>query len=228
MLDKVEKVFPEALPAVQRQSIAVRLLILIAILTLPLFGLVAWSPLRSLLFQGATIQVPIRLLAVIILTALIVGVAISLALARLRRRARLRVFVRQWSDMREHLMLLHANIEAWALRTERGFDDPDFTEITRHINGYASRRIPLRRLLFILGEKTLVANENQRWRELKSKEPIFKERDYLTPFGFLLDLDAPIYSVNHHGRAIWAALFISDDFVEHLRYKYPFLEKADA
>src|SRR5207237_2429739 len=121
-----------------------------------------------------------RLCAVIVLTALIVGVAILLALARLRRRARLRVFVRQWSDMREHLMLLHANIETWALRTDRAFDDPDFTEITGHINDYAARRIPLRRLLFILGEKTLVANENQRWRELKSKEPIFKERDYLT------------------------------------------------
>jgi len=227
-LDKVEKVFPEALPAVQRQSIVVRLIILIAILSLPLFGLIAWSPLRSLFFQGATIQVPVRLLAVIILAALIVGVSISLALARLRRRVRLRVFVREWSDMRELLMLPHANIEAWALRADRSFDDPDFTEITGHINDYAARRITLRRLLFIIGEKTLVANENQRWRELKSKEPIFKERDYLTPFGFLLDLDAPIYSVNHHGHAIWAALFISDDFVEHLRYKYPFLEQAVA
>jgi hypothetical protein len=195
--------------------------LLIAVVALSFFGV------KILVFQGPTIRITIGLLGVIILAALFVGIAVSLAVTQIRR-SRLRSFVRQWATVREELMLLHAKIESWTLEPNRIFDDPDFVEITADIKTYATHRAALRRLLFVLGEKTLVANDNQRWRELKSQESIFRERDYLTPFGFLLDLDAPIYSVNHHGRAVWAALFISDDFVEYLKYKYPFLGNAAA
>ena len=68
--------------------------------------------------------------------------------------------------------------------------------------------------------------ENQHWRELKSKHTIFKERDYLTPFSFLLDIGPPIANVNHHGEAIHTALFISDDYLEYLQYKYRFLARV--
>lgn len=225
MLDKVEKVFPEALPVVQHQPVALRLLILIIILALPTALLIIWSPLKNLLLQGNTIQIPIRLLAVIVFTTLVFTFAVFVALAPLRRRARLRAFVRQWIDMRERIMLLHAKIESWN-QPDGGIEG--LVEIADYIHDYATHRIPLRRLLFLLGEKTLVLHENQRWRELKAKQAVFKERDYLTPFSFLLDLEAPIYNVHFHGSAIWAALFISDDYIEHLRYKYPFLEKAAA
>jgi hypothetical protein len=228
MLDKVEKVFPEALPAVQRQSIALRLIILSAVLLLPIFAIIGLSPLKNLLLQGATIQVPIRLLAVVVVTAVIVGLAVSLRFARLHRRARLRDFVRQWVEMRRRFELLHIQIDGWLVRTDRSIEDPLFDKILESIQDYSARRASLRRLLFLLGEGSLVAKENQHWLELKSKESVFKDRDYATPFGFLLDIGAPIESINHHGRAIWAALFISDDFLEHLKYKYPFLEKTAA
>jgi hypothetical protein len=221
MWDKIEKLFPSALPAIQRQHPVIRVVLLIAVAALSFVGL------KILVFQGPTIQLKVGLLGVIILAALFVGVAVSLAIMQIRR-SRLRSFVRQWVTMREHIMLLHTRIETWTLEPNRAFDDPNFVEIMADIKTYAARRAPLRRLLFVLGEKNLVATDNQRWRELKSQEAIFKERDYLTPFGFLLDLDAPIYSVNHHGHAVWAALFISDDFVEYLRYKYRFLRNAAA
>jgi len=133
MLDKVEKVFPEALPAVQRQPIVLRLIILCALLLVPFLGFILLSPIKTLLLQGATIQVPIRLLVVLIVTAAIAGLGASFAFLRLRRRARLRDFVRQWIQMRRRFEILHTRIDGWLARPDRGLDDPLFDKILESI-----------------------------------------------------------------------------------------------
>jgi len=227
MWDKLENLFPEALPALRRQPIAVRVAFLGVLLALSVAATIGWAPLMDLLREGATIEVPVRLLVGGLFATATIALLSFVAAARLRRRSRLRDFVRQWVKLRKRFELLHMRIDGWLAR-DAGFDDPKFNELTEGIQDYFARRLPLRRLLFLLGEGSLVAKESQHWVELKSKEPIFKERDYLTPFGFLLDLGAPIGSINHHGQAIWAALFLSDEYLEFLKYKYSFLEKAAA
>ena len=66
---------------------------------------------------------------------------------------------------------------------------------------------------------------SQNWLQLKAEQQVFKERDYLTPFGFLLDLGAPIASINLNGKAVWEARFIADEYIEYLQYKHPFLKQ---
>ncbi|MEX2497986.1 MAG: hypothetical protein WD397_03810 [Wenzhouxiangellaceae bacterium] len=227
MLDKLEKLFPEALPALRRQPIVTRVAILAALLALALGVTMGWAPGMKLLREGAIIEVPVRLLVAGLFAISTIALLAFLAAARLRWRSRLRDFVRQWVELRKCFELLHMRIDDWLAR-DAGFDDPKFGELTEEIQDYFARCSPLRRLLFLLGEESLVAKESQHWIELKSTEPIFKQQDYLTPFGFLLDLRAPIASVNNHGHAIWAALSLSDEYLEFLIYKYPFLEKAAA
>ena len=228
MWDKFETIFPEALPAVRRQPIAIRVLLFLAVLAISVASAIGAVPLLTALRQGTSVEVPVRQV-VSVFVAFVIGAAlIFVAAVRLRRRSQLKSFVRQWLELRSRFELLHIRIDGWLVSNNRGLDDPEFTAITDGIQDYFARRAPLPRLLFHLGEGRLVAKDSQHWLELKVNETVFKQRDYLTPFGFILDLGAPIGSIKHHNNAIWAALHISDEYIEYLKYKYPFLESAAA
>ena len=227
MWDTLEKVVPEALPAIRRQHIVARIALLGVLLSLPAVALL-WPRVRLFLMQGETLDVPVRLFLAIVALAVSSCVVVALMSIGFRRRLRLRRFIQEWVEFRERFALLYIKIDGWLVRDAkaRGFDDPAWPEILDSIRDYSGRRASLRRLLFIIGEQNVVAQHSQHWLELKSQHRVFSERDYLTPFGFLLDIGAPIPSINHNGEAIWAALFISDEYLEYLRYRHRFLERV--
>ena len=91
------------------------------------------------------------------------------------------------------------------------------------VSEYWSLRGRLREDVFRVGEEHLCANRSVRWEALKKKNPFLSE--HATPFSFLLDRGQPIAEWNLHHDQIWEALFITDEFVEYLRFRHPTLKR---
>jgi hypothetical protein len=102
----------------------------------------------------------------------------------------------------------------------------DLRQLLPAITEYWDLRGQLREDVFRVGENCLCVNRNVRWEALKNKAPFLSE--YATPFSFLLDRCQPIAEWNLHHGEIWDALFISDEFVEYLRFCHPSLKQVQS
>ncbi len=226
MLEKIEKIFPEVIPALRRQTVAVRVVVVVFLLIAPFMAVRFGGPVAAAVRNGQTVEVPVAAMALGITIVVMVTTLGAFLWSWLRRRARLKRFLAEWLAFRQEFFLLHTRVGTWLLKNRSGFNDPDWPQIESGLSQYWARGERLRRLVYQIGEPQLVGADNQYWLQLKREQKIFDERDYLSPFSFLLDLRAPIAQINHHGEAIWRALQISDDYVEYLRFKWPFLERV--
>ena len=123
--------------------------------------------------------------------------------------------------------MLFMYVDVWLIRDKNKIDENDeiWQKITEHLEIFWPTRDALRKLIFQIGEKNLMVYENQHWNQLKNEDDLFKERNYEGPFSLLLDLSAPIGEINHYKKAINWSLKISEEYIEHLCFKHPFLEK---
>jgi len=95
---------------------------------------------------------------------------------------------------------------------------------------FFNHRNNLRKKLFFLGESNLIPGTVYSWEKLKVEYPSVSDIGFLTPFSVALEVSClvDVFHVTkpddkvHHVRV---SLFIVEDFIEHLTYKYPLLEK---
>jgi hypothetical protein len=105
----------------------------------------------------------------------------------------------------------------------------------RDENGKAfySQRANLRKKLFHLDESSLIPGTVYSWEKLKVDYPEISSIGHLTPFSLVLEVPhlAGVYHVAKPGvntHPVRCALFVANDFIEYLTYKYPTLELLNA
>ena len=106
-----------------------------------------------------------------------------------------------------------------------------FSEVSKETREkFFNHRDSLRKKLFFLGESALIPGTIYSWEQLKVEYPLVSDIGFLTPFSVVLEVSclASLFHVTkpadeeHYVRV---SLFIAEDFIEYLTYKYPALEK---
>ncbi len=83
------------------------------------------------------------------------------------------------------------------------------------------RRDILKELLYLSNEESMLVQRIPNWERLKRESSYIQEGNYLTPFSFILDFVNPYHMVFNHGKELWQASFISQEFMDYLSFKYP-------
>jgi hypothetical protein len=101
------------------------------------------------------------------------------------------------------------------------------------IKEFFLQRASLRRQMFYLGESNLIPCTIYSWEKLKVDYPDIQKIGFLTPFSVALDISSPIdiFHITKSSELVHptrVALFVAEDFIEHLIYKYPSLENLIA
>jgi len=108
-----------------------------------------------------------------------------------------------------------------------------FNEVSKETREeFFNHRDNLRKKLFFLGEAALIPGTIYSWEQLKVEYPSVSDIGFLTPFSVVLEVSclASVFHVTkpadieHYVRV---SLFIAEDFIEYLTYKYPVLEKLE-
>ena len=228
MFEQIEKVFPGFLTRIRQFPAIARAALVLMILTGPA-GL-AWFYTR--VSGNAWLRRELRIPPNIVLIAAILLALICISLGWLRHqtntRRKLQKFLADWLEFRDSFFLLCVRIDAYLIKernSSRSWEE-DLKELRKllpAISEYWSLRGRLREDVFRVGEEHLCANRSVRWDALKKKNPFLSE--HATPFSFLLDRGQPIAEWNLHHDQIWEALFITDEFVEYLRFRHPALKR---
>jgi len=125
-------------------------------------------------------------------------------------------FCRLWLEYREVLTLM---IEKYDVHRLKDYDLASLQDILSHAGQYHSLRGRLRHLLYHIGEERLRVIPIKQWQDLVRENPHLLDY-FLTPFSFLLNFRPPIYFIHNFGDQAWAALAISDEYIEYLTYKH--------
>ena len=228
MFEQIEKVFPGFLTRIRQFPAAARALLVLMILAGPA-GL-AWF--YSRVSGNAWLRRELRIPPNIVLIAAILLVFICIALGWLghqtNTRRKLQKFLADWLKFRDRFFLLCVRIDVYLIKSGKVSqsieeDLKQLEEILPAISEYWDLRGQLREDIFRVGEEHLCVNRNVRWEALKKKNPFLSE--YASPFSFLLDRGQPIAEWNLHHDQIWEALFITDEFVEYLRFRHRALKR---
>lgn len=226
MLNYLEKLFPETLLWAKRLPTTVKVCLLVALVAVPpclAFALKHRDRIASVLSSQILLPAWIPVLALaLLLPAALTGI---LVIRTVRRHSRLAVFHDEWLGFRRHLELFYLHIDEYLGLSAAGQAADGWPAVQDMLPEYYQRRSRLRELLHLMGEHALVMRRSPHWEALKRKGGVFVEREYESPFSFLLDLDPPIYAVGHYGDAIWAALSIADEYIEFMRYQHRFLKR---
>jgi len=228
MLEYLKTFFPDFVKSIKSKSTFAKVVIALILLSLPILLTTTWG-FRNNIHRFLLTEISINgYLIIIVLFVLLVAYLLFILFVHKTKRYYLKQFVTEWLVFRKDFGLLFSFVDVWLFRQKNQslFEDPELWEkISTQIQMYWKSRDKLRELLFKLGESSLQIYENKHWIEIKNKANVFKERNYDTPFSFLLDLGAPIGEINLNGEAINWSLSVADEFVEHLSYKYKFIKK---
>jgi len=224
MLKYLDKFCPEISNYIKNISIGRRLLILIAIgslcFAIPYFfkkGIIGYD------FLQKKIEITILSILLLFLLLLFLSLFCIFAFRNLKKRKMLIDFSREWVEYSTLLFIFINKIEAY-LTHEKKTKMGKFDELTSDVKKYHSHRKNLRELLHVVKEGNLIVSRIPNWEEMKGKYAILEERDYETPFSFLLDFQNPIAFVNHHGKEAWEAMHVSNEFIEHLIHEHNYLK----
>jgi hypothetical protein len=224
MLEYVKTLFPELVEKVKTTKVITR----IGILLLILFVLFIWNyreNVHKILLKEISITGYFVLLFILILV--FIYISFTLFIHKVKSRY-LKQFVIEWLSFKKEFDWLYTLVEVWLFRGDKKNDSDDLKklqDIGAQAEVYYRSRDILRELLFRIGEEHLIVYDNKHWSQIKNKAAIFKDRDYKTPFSFLLDLGAPIAEINLNGEAIKWSLATSEEYIEHLSYKYKYIKK---
>jgi len=216
MLQYLTTFFPDYVDKIRKLSISKKILTVSLLVSLP-FILAYRKFIHQLLLSSVSINGYSILMLFIIVLALI-------NLKKKSKRKLLVSFVKEWVTFSKNFEMIYFLTDIWLHRGEEKKDDL-WDKMVPYLEKHWPAREKLRELLFLLGENNLLVYENKHWLQLKKEEQLFLERDYNSPFSFLLDLGNPIAEINYHGKAINWSMTIAKEFLEHLMYKYPYLKK---
>jgi hypothetical protein len=225
MISYIEKLFPEAVAFVKGLSLSKRLLIFLALVGIPLVLTAAYNY-REFILRFLHTRVELSIYSILLLTFAPTLLVLLLLLYRkiMAKRSTLLRFTEAWIEYFKFMELFINEIDAYLLRDNKNFME-NFDRMLPSIQKYHEQRARLREMLFTIGEVNLAITKNHNWEELKTEYDIFKNRNYQTPFSFLLDFRNPISAINGNGKELWAALHISDEFIEYLSYKHRGIKK---
>lgn len=141
-----------------------------------------------------------------------------------RRRRLVYQFCDAWLEYLPFMFLLVTKIQAHEMKKD-GDVFKFLNENREAIRSFHEWRAKLRELLFKVGESELAVADNQHWEKLKKESKILQAQPYLTPFSFILDQTQPWLIAVIHQESAWAALHISDEFIERVAFRYPNVER---
>lgn len=124
-------------------------------------------------------------------------------------------FTRKWAEFLPFYTELYIFIES---NERKGVTDDE--RLLEKAREWHRRRDQLKELLFLADEANTVVHKIPNWERLKRESPYIQEGNYLTPFSLLLDFVNPIYMVVQHGKELWQASFISQEFMDYLSFKH--------
>jgi hypothetical protein len=228
MLEQIEKLFPGFLTRVQKFPATARAVFMLLVLAGP--AGIAWA--YSHVADNVWVRPELRTPSLALALALLGAIPIALLWHQLRVR-QMRKFLSDWIEYRSKIQLLCVRIDAYLIRERSGSADMNhgvnkLEELLPAIREYWALRGRLREHVFKIGEERLYAIRNAKWEGIKAKTPLLQERQYLSPFSYLLDLANPIAEWNLHHDEIWEALYITDECVEYLRFQHPALTTGEA
>ena len=180
---------------------------------------------KSFVFKLFNIKNEIApLIALIVFIALSLIIFLLIVLYYLRKRSNLSKFCTSWVKFSNFLFLFITKVDAYLLHEEKT-KNGKFDELLPEIKKYHEYRKNLRELLHQVKEKHLIVSKIPNWDEMKRKYQIFEDREYETPFSFLLDFQNPIAFVNLHGKEAWEAMHVSNEFIEYLTYEHNYIKR---
>jgi hypothetical protein len=223
MWDKIEKYFPEIVSFIKSISLLNRLLLAV-IAGLFLFCLHALVKNKAYVFKIYDLEIQIVLLVLILFVILLSLLSLTYFSHYLRKRSSLVNFCLSWVQFTSFLFLFIPKVDSYLLHEKRT-NCSKLDELMPEVEKYHTYRDQLRELLHSLKEPSLVVTKVYNWEEIKKKYKIFEERQYDTPFSFLLDFKNPIAFFNLHGKEAWEAMHVSNEFIEYLGYEHKFLKQ---
>ena len=224
MWNYIEKYFPEITNYIKSISVGRR--VLLAFLFVLVFFVLSYSiKNKTFVFELFKIKIEIApLIPLIIFLAILLIISLLIVLYYLRKRSHLSKFCTSWVQFSDFLFLFITKVDAYLLHEEKT-KSGKFDELMPEIKKYHEYRKNLRELLHQVKEKNLIVSKIANWDEMKRKHPIFEERQYETPFSFLLDFKNPIAFLNLHGKEAWEAMHVSNEFIEYLTYEHSYLKR---
>ncbi len=98
---------------------------------------------------------------------------------------------------------------------------------------FFNRRNNLRKKMFFLGEANLIPGTVYSWEKLRVEYSSVSDIGFLTPFSLVLEVSC-LVDVFHVTKPsdkehpVRVALFVAEDFIEYLTYKFPLLEELNS
>jgi len=229
MLEQIEKIFPGFFGRLRRLPWVVRAVLVVAV-TVPA-ALVWVYPHRATVstWLHREVSFPLYVLVLAALSSGVVVMAIRWLVQHARLLRGIKGFLAEWLAYREELEHLCIKIDFYLVRDREATDHiGELDNMIPFVREYWRRRGRLREHIFRIDERHLASAPASRWQAMKANSIRLREREYLTPFSFLVDLGNPIAEWNLHRDEIWQALHLADEFVEYLRFRYPTLKKISA
>jgi hypothetical protein len=223
MLSPAKTFFPEAFEALKGWPIWVRVVLFILVVSFPVvFSIYGVNEIRNFM-NSPIVVMPISIATVVTAFLLIIWLT-SIAGKSARHQRLVYQFCEAWLEYLPFMFLLVTKIQSHELSKDgQIFEFLD--ENKEDLKKFHEWRARLRELLFKVGESELNIEENQHWEKLKKESKVFEVQSYLTPFSFILDQTQPwLIAVVHQDEA-WAALHISDEFIERVAFKHPKVER---
>jgi|GEM_PF-3600204 len=228
MFSYIEKFFPDLIERIRRLPPAVKILLVVLLATSPIVGSLGPAMLAvigPLLTKQYSLSGSVMIIGSVIL---VMSAPVVQVIARmLRPRSTLVNFCREWIQFSDHFFLLYLRIEVYLLRDKSSaINSKEWRDIEPMLPEYWRLRGRLRKLLLLVDETRLMIQRVPAWEELRRKNPDLAENDFRTPFSFLLNVGNPIAAVNLDGQSVWAALHITQEYLEILSYKHRSVHKA--
>lgn len=223
MLSPAKTFFPEAFEALKSWPIWGRLILFVLVVSIPIvlsaYGI---DEIRNLI--NSPISVTPFNIAIIVAAILLIFWLILIVGKRAKKQRLIYQFCEAWLEYLPFMFLLVSKIQGLELRQDGDlleFMDENKADLKK----FHEWRVKLRELLFKVGESELNIEKNQHWEKLKKESKVFAVQSYLTPFSFILDQTQPWLIAVVHQNEAWAALHISDEFIERVAFKYPRVER---
>lgn len=223
MISSAKTFFPEIFEAIKGWPLWVRVLLFLFVIAAPIIGSVFNFSEIHWFFTTPISVTPLSVAITIAVVASLLWLLSAVSHKSMHQRL-IYQFCESWLEYLPFMFLLVTKIQGHEMRQDgQIFEFLD--ENKEDLKKFHEWRATLRELLFKVGEEELYIADNQHWEKLKKESKIFEAQSYLTPFSFILDQTQPWLVAVVHQNEAWAALHISDEFIERVAFKHPKVER---
>ena len=223
MLSSAKTFFPDTFESLKKWPVWLRAVLFMFVVSTSLI-LAKYSSSELLAFINTPLIVtPLYIAIIVILLASFVWFVSSVS-KRTKHRRLIYQFCDAWLEYLPFMFRLVTKIQSHEMKNDgQIFEFLDGNK--EALKSFHEWRAKLRELLFKVDESELLIADNQHWEKLKKESKVFKVQSYSTPFSFILDQTQPWLVAVTHQKEAWAALHISDEFIERLAFKHPKVER---